>query len=102
MKTKITLTLDDYHAQIFDEAVRIACRIRGDGDEPDRSNRRFVLRWIIGAVCSAIIRNKEMPQLLAVELREETREETRQRIQKEIPASPQDRRRSIPPPNAWN
>ena len=71
MKSKITLTLEDYDAQLLDKAVRIVCLLRGDGDEPDSSNRRFVLRWIVGAVCSAIIRNGEMPQQLAVERRHE-------------------------------
>lgn len=101
MKKKITITLDEYDARVFERAVRIACRIRGDGDEPDGSNRRFVLRWIIGAVCSAIIRNGKMPKQLAVELRHETQEEMRQRVEKEFPRGPHDCSRMLPP-NPWN
>ncbi len=85
MKTKFSITLDGYDAQLLDNAVRIACRMRGGGDEPDSSNRSFVLRWIIVAVCSAIIRRGEMPAQLAVELRHETKDETRQRLAKKIP-----------------
>jgi len=87
VKKKLTITLDDYDAQLFEKAIRIACRLRGDGDEPQGSHRRFLLRWIIGAVCSSIIRKGEMPKMLAVELRHETKEETRQRVAREIPQS---------------
>ena len=87
MKTKITLTLDEYDAAVLDKAIRIACKLRGDGDEPQSSHRRYLLRWIIGAVCSAIIRNGGMPRQLAVELRHESSVETRQRLTKEIPKS---------------
>lgn len=98
MKTKFQITLDPYCAELLDKAVRIACHRRGDGDEPDSSNRRFVLQWMIVAVSSAIIRAGKMPDQLAVDLRHETKEEKRQRIAKEIPqpigdAAQADRRR---------
>ena len=102
MKKKITLTLDAYDAQLLEKAVCTACRLRGDGDEPQSSHSRFVLRWIIGAVCSAIIRAGEMPEQLAVELRHETREEMRQRLGRKIPASLSEPRRFLPPLNPWN
>ncbi len=100
MKNKLTITLDDHDAKLFDKAIRLACRL-GNAEEPQRNHRRFVLGWIIRAVSSAIIHEGQMPATLAVELREETPEETRQRLEKEIPASPQELRR-IPPPNPWN
>lgn len=102
MKTKITLTLDDYEARVFEKAVRIAVRLLDASDATTGDHRRFILRWIIGAVSSAIIRKGEMPKQLAVELRHETQEEMRKRVEKEIPASPDDMRHSIPPPNRWN
>ncbi len=85
MKAKIALTLDDYDAAVLDNAVRIACKLRGD--EPQNSHRRYLLCWIIGAVCSAIIRKGAMPERLGVELRPETDEEMQQRLAKEIPST---------------
>lgn len=102
MKTKITCTLDEYEAQLLDRAIRVGCRLRGDGDEPESSNRRFILRWLIWSVCSAIIRNGEMSFPFAVDFRQETAEEQRQRLAKELPEGPQDAHRFIPPPNRWN
>ena len=101
MKTKFSLTLDDYEAQLLDQAIRVACRLRGAGDEPDSSHRRYLMRWIIIAVCSAIIRAGKMPKQLAVELRHETQEEMRQRLAGEIPVGPGERR-GFPPLNQWN
>ena len=102
MKKKITLTLDAYDAQMLDQAIRIACLLRGGGDEPRSSHQRYLLRWIIGAVCSAILRNGGMPRQLAVDLRHETQEEMRQRLERKIPASPNEPRRFLPPLNPWN
>jgi hypothetical protein len=102
VKRTITLTLDDYDAQVLDKAIRAACRLRGDGDEPDSSNRRFLLRWIIGAVCSAIIRKGEMPVQLVVELRHETTEETRQRLARKMPRGPAVNDFLNRPCNPWN
>ena len=71
MKQKITITLDPDEAELLAQAVRIATRRRGDGDEPDYLNRRWVLRWAITAVSRAIIRAGSMPCPLGVELRPE-------------------------------
>ncbi|MSU62125.1 MAG: hypothetical protein EXS31_06975 [Pedosphaera sp.] len=102
MKRTYTITLDDYDAALLEQAIRIACRLRGDGDETQRSNRSFVLRWILRAVSAAIIRRGEMPQRLAVELRHETREETRLRLEKKIPDGPRLYFRYNLPPAWWN
>lgn len=101
MKTKFSITLDEYSSGLLDKAVRVACRMRGAGDDATGTHRRFVLRWIIGAVCAAIIRRGEMPKQLAVELRNETQEEMRQRLAKQLPDGPDDGH-GFPPLNRWN
>ncbi len=102
MKRTYTVTLDEYDAALLEKAVRIANGLRGDDDETQGSHRRYLLCWIISAVCSAIIRKGGMPRQLAVELRHETTEETRQRLEKKTPDNPGDQRRFKLPPNPWN
>ncbi len=41
MKTKFTLSLDEYDDALLDKAIHVACLLRGAGDEPQSSHRRY-------------------------------------------------------------
>jgi len=45
LKTKFSITLDAYDAQLLEKTISIGCLLRG-------SHRRYLLRWIIRAVCA--------------------------------------------------
>jgi len=102
MKKTITITLDEYDARLLEAALRTTWRPFNSGEEVDRSQRRYVLGWMLRSVAAAIIRAGQMPAPLAVELRHETKAETEQRLRKQLPRSP------LPPlpggdsPRWWN
>ncbi|MEQ2007532.1 MAG: hypothetical protein ABMA26_12105 [Limisphaerales bacterium] len=100
MKKTITITLDEYDARLLEAAIRTTRRPFSSGEEVDRSQRRYVLGWMLRSVAAAIIRQGNMPAPLAVELRHETEAETWQRLRKQLP------RPSLPPltgggPPSW-
>lgn len=88
MKKTITITLDEYDARLLEAALRTTRRPFNSGEEVDRSQRRYVLGWMLRAVAAAIIRQGNMPAMLAVELRQETPQETKQRLRKQLPRPP--------------
>jgi hypothetical protein len=102
MKKTITITLDEYDARLLEAALRATRRPYSSGEEVDRSQRRYVLGWMLRSVAAAIIRRGNMPAMLAVELRQETPQETEQRLRKQLPRPP------LPPlpggdsPRWWN
>jgi hypothetical protein len=88
MKRTITITLDEYDARLLEAAIRILCPPFSSGEEVDRSQRRYVLGWMLRSVAAAILRQGNMPAPLAVELRHETKAETEQRLRKQLPRPP--------------
>ena len=64
MKTKLSITLDGWHAQVLKEVVAMLDK---DGESSERQ-RNWLIRWAIAAVCAAIVQNGKMPTPLGVEL----------------------------------
>lgn len=85
MKKTITITLDDRDARLLEAALRTTRRPCSPGEKVDRSQRRYVLGWMLRSVVAAIISQGNMPAPLAVELRHETPQETEQRLRGQLP-----------------
>lgn len=84
MKTKVTITLDEYEAELFRQAVVLAGGLIRK-DEPSRQRQRFFLSWAIIAVSRAVIEGGGMPCPLAVQMRFENPKQTAMRIAEELP-----------------
>ena len=64
MKTKLSITLDGWHAQVLEEVM---AKLHKDEESSGRQ-RIWLVRWAIAAVCAAIVQNDKMPMPLGVEL----------------------------------
>ena len=59
MKTKLSITLDGWHAQVLEEVM---AKLHKDEESSGRQ-RNWLVRWAIAAVCAAIVQNGKIPRL---------------------------------------